>query len=148
MRYAQRFSGVEINSTFYRSHRASTYARWRDSVPEEFRFAVKIPKAISHEKRLKDVDREVSAFLLETAELGERRGPLLLQLPPKFVLDVATAAAFFSLMRELFDGAIVLEPRHPSWFGADADALLTEYQIARAGADPPRAAGASVARRL
>ena len=140
-RYAHRFDGVEINSTFYRSHRASTYARWRDSVPAEFRFAVKMPKVISHDKRLKDTERELAAFLMETAALGEHLGPLLLQLPPKFGFDGATAAVFFGLIRRSFDRPIVVEPRHLSWFGADADALLSEYEIARAGADPPRADG-------
>ena len=141
-RYARRFTGVEINSTFYRSHRASTYARWHDSVPEDFRFAVKMPKAISHEKRLSAVEDLLMEFLAETAELGKRRGPLLLQLPPKLAFDEATATAFLRLLRGLFDGPLAVEPRHPSWFTADADALLQQYRGARVGADPPRADGA------
>jgi uncharacterized protein YecE (DUF72 family) len=137
-RYADRFDGVEINSTFYRSHRASTYARWRDAVPSRFRFAVKMPKAISHEKRLASVERELSQFLLETSELGERRGPLLLQLPPKFAFDELVAAGFFHLARTLSTGPMVIEPRHPSWFTPEAESLLIDFGIARVGADPPR----------
>lgn len=140
-RYAQRFAGVEINSTFYRSHRASTYARWRESVPSDFQFALKVPKAISHEKRLIAAGSDLEAFLAETSELYQHRGPLLLQLPPKLALDEVTVADFLRTLRELYDGPLAIEPRHPSWFTAEANALLLQYRSARVGADPPRAAG-------
>jgi uncharacterized protein YecE (DUF72 family) len=137
-RYACRFAGAEINSTFYRSHRASTYARWRDAVPPSFQFAVKIPKTISHEKRLTDAGHELEAFLFETSELGARRGPILLQLPPNFVYDQSVAAGFFGFVRDRFAGPMAIEPRHPSWFGTEAESVLIEYEIARVAADPPR----------
>lgn len=140
-RYAARFPGVEINSTFYRSHRPSTYARWRESVPEDFRFSVKVPKVISHEKGLVDVEPDLRAFLDETAALGEQRGPLLLQLPPKLAFEEPTALDFLRLFRELFHGSAVIEPRHVSWFTAEVDALLVAFEIARVGTDPPRAEG-------
>jgi uncharacterized protein YecE (DUF72 family) len=137
-RYARRFAGVEINSTFYRTHRAATYARWRSSVPEGFRFAVKIPKVISHEKRLVGAEEEFRAFLSETAELGESRGPLLLQLPPKLAFDEVSARQFLDIVRTSFEGDFVVEPRHPSWFNEAVDELLQTYSVARVGADPPR----------
>ena len=138
MRYAQRFNGVEINSTFYRSSRSSTYARWRDSVPAGFQFSVKVPRVISHDKRLVDVEREFTAFLTETAALGTSRGPLLLQLPPSMAFDAAIAAGFFGMVRALFEGQMVVEPRHVSWFVEECDRLLQAHQIARAAADPAR----------
>ena len=60
-RYAQRFTGVEVNSSFYRSHRPTTYARWAASVPDQFQFAVKMPKEITHTRRLVAVTAPLSA---------------------------------------------------------------------------------------
>ena len=64
-RYAARFAAVEINSSFYRPHRPETYARWADSVPAGFRFAVKLPKSITHEKRLQEFGAELDRFAAE-----------------------------------------------------------------------------------
>src|SRR5947209_14478083 len=82
LRYAERFPAVEINTSFYRPHLPSTYARWAADTPEGFRFSVKVPKEITHEKRLVGVDDPLDRFLDETAALGAKRGPLLVQLPP------------------------------------------------------------------
>src|SRR3954470_11987598 len=81
-RYAAVLNAVEINSSFYRPHRTATYERWAASVPEDFHFAVKIPKAITHERRLADVDDLLDRFLSEVSGLGPKLGPLLVQLPP------------------------------------------------------------------
>src|SRR5690349_8185592 len=137
-RYAGRFLAAEINSSFHRPHRPSTYARWAASVPEGFRFAVKVPKAITHERRLAGVEDELRAFLAEIAPLGARLGPLLIQLPPSLAFEPGLAAEFLGLLRAGFDGAGACEPRHPTWFGAEADAALTRFRIARVAADPAR----------
>lgn len=142
-RYARVFNAVEINSSFYRPHLPRTYARWADSVPEGFRFAVKMPKTISHAKRLRDCNAEVRAFLDQVQHLGARLGVLLLQLPPSLHFEPHTAMAFFTDLRARHERAIACEPRHRSWFGVQANALLREFGIARAAADPactPRAA--------
>ena len=136
-RYAARFGGVEINSTFYRSHRNSTYARWRDVTPAGFRFAVKLPREITHKARLVGVDHLVTAFRREVAELGEKLGPLLVQLPPSLAFEPATAEAFLASLREAWPGDIAAEPRHPTWFDGYADDLLRAHRIARVAADPP-----------
>ena len=81
-RYAGRLNSVEINSSFYRSHRTSTYQRWAASTPPGFRFAVKLPKEISHVARLVSVEPQVHQFLAETSGLGDKLGPILVQLPP------------------------------------------------------------------
>jgi uncharacterized protein YecE (DUF72 family) len=135
-RYATRFNAVEINSSFYRPHRTTTYARWAASVPEEFRFVVKMPRQITHEKRLRDADGELAAFAREVHGLGERLGPVLIQLPPSLAFDAEVIRDFFKTVRAHFPGLLACEPRHASWFGAAAEALLAEYRIARVAADP------------
>ena len=140
-RYATRFNAVEINSSFYRPHRPSTYARWAASVPDGFRFAVKLPRTITHERRLVGAEDLLERFLGEVRALGDRLGPLLVQLPPSLGFDPDVAAALLARLRGGAPGAIVCEPRHPDWFGAEAGALLVRFKIARVGADPPPAPG-------
>lgn len=136
-RYAQVFSCVEINSSFYRPHKAATYERWADSVPEGFRFAVKMPKIITHSRRLKEVERELDSFLAECSGLGSKLGPILVQLPPSFSFDAQVADSFFKLLRARFLGGVACEPRHATWFSAEPDELLSRLQVARVAADPP-----------
>src|SRR5690242_14468228 len=90
-RYAAVLPAVEINSSFYRPHRESTYARWAASVPASFRFAVKIPRAITHERKLADAADALDAFLPGPAALGAALGCLLVQLPPSLALDEPVA---------------------------------------------------------
>jgi uncharacterized protein YecE (DUF72 family) len=135
-RYASRFNCAEINSSFYRQHRRATYERWAASVPADFRFAVKIPRAITHDQRLVAADVLLDVFLEEARGLGDRFGPLLVQLPPSLALDAAIADEFFATLRQMHDGDVACEPRHATWFGAEADALLHAHRVARVGADP------------
>ena len=137
-RYAERLPAVEINTTFYRSHRPGTYERWAQSTPGDFRFAVKAPRAISHERRLADCSDAVAAFLDEIAPLGDKLGPLLIQLPPGLALDLPTARGFLQDLRRRFSGPVAWEPRHASWFEADGEQLLTDHAVARVAADPAR----------
>lgn len=136
-RYQRQFNAGEINSSFYRSHRPATYRRWAVNSPEEFRFAVKAPRTVTHEHRLKGADDLLKAFLGEVAELGEHLGPLLFQLPPSLRFSPSDVENFLELLRGLFSGALVLEPRHTSWLGEDAAHLLRQYRVAMAAADPP-----------
>lgn len=136
-RYARRFNAVEINTSFYRPHRQSTYARWASGVPAGFRFAVKAPKEITHTSRLVGVEERLERFLEEVAGLGDRLGPILVQLPPSLRFDPDVARRFFNALRERFNGSVVCEPRHPSWFTPEAEALVEGFKVARAAADPP-----------
>jgi uncharacterized protein YecE (DUF72 family) len=140
-RYAQVLPAVEINSTFYRPHRAGTFARWAATVPRAFRFAVKMPRAITHDQRLAGCGPLVQEFLEQVAPLGQRLGCLLVQLPPSLVFDARVARAFFRMLRKHFARGIALEPRHASWFSDKAEALLNEYEVSRVAADPPRIQG-------
>jgi uncharacterized protein YecE (DUF72 family) len=138
-RYATRFNAAEINSSFHRPHKPAIYARWAASVPDGFSFAVKAPKEITHQRRLADCGEQIAAFAAQSAELGDRRGPILVQLPPSLVLDADVAARFFDDLRGAVDGSpIVCEPRNASWFTAEADALLIEHRVTRVAADPAR----------
>ena len=135
-RYAGRLNGVEINSSFYRPHQRKTYQRWAESVPEDFRFALKVPKRISHELRLVDAGAELDVFLGQCTGLGERLGCLLVQLPPSLLYQEGLARGFFQTLRARFAGPVVLEPRHASWVAAQP--LLVDFQVAQAAVDPSR----------
>lgn len=135
-RYARRLCVAEINSSFYRPHRPSTYARWAASTPPGFLFSVKVPKEITHTRKLQDPEEPLDRFLAEMSALGDRLGPLLVQLPPRLALDTTHAAAFFQALRARFSGAVVCEPRHPTWFEEEGEQLLQRYEIARVAADP------------
>lgn len=140
-RYAQALPAVEINSTFYRPHRASTFERWAASVPRSFRFSVKVPQTISHEQGLAKSAKLLDEFLEDLAPLGSRLSCLLVQLAPSLDFDARVARAFFTALRKRFDRGVALEPRHASWFETRADRLLHDFEVARVAADPPRATG-------
>jgi uncharacterized protein YecE (DUF72 family) len=143
-RYATRFDGVEINSSFYRPHRRATWERWADSVPAGFRFAVKMPKAISHERKLVDCGDLVAGFVDEVGGLGGKLAILLLQLPPKLAFDAEVAAPFLAGLVAASPARVVCEPRHPSWFEPGPDAMLARLEVARVAADPAIVPGAAV----
>jgi uncharacterized protein YecE (DUF72 family) len=135
-RYARRLNAAEINSSFYRPHQRKTYERWAQSVPAGFRFAVKVPKAITHEQRLSDCGALLDRFVTEVTGLGDRLGVLLVQLPPKLALEKRVADRFFRDLRQRIDTPIACEPRHASWFTPAIDDWLAERRIARVAADP------------
>jgi uncharacterized protein YecE (DUF72 family) len=137
VRYAGKLNCAEINSCFYREHKPETYRKWAAAVPNDFRFAVKAPRTITHEGKLCVQGEEtLKRFLEQTGALGEKRGPVLLQIPPKQAFNAASAHSFFIMFRELYAGPAVFEPRHLSWFGDDAELLLRKFSMARVAADP------------
>lgn len=136
VRYAQAMRCVEIDTSFYREHRVETYARWARETPPGFRFAVKLPRWITHESGLRRARAPLRTFLAQVEGLGDKLGVLLVQLPPSFGFAAPVAHRFFALLRELHAGAVVCEPRHPGWFTPSADRLLTRYRVGRVAADP------------
>lgn len=136
-RYASVLPGVEINSTFYRRHKPSTFARWAEAVPAHFRFAVKLARHITHDRKLVEIEEPLRIFLDDIAPLGEKRGPLLCQLPPSLAFDAKVAEIALTAMLKADAGPIVVEPRHESWGGQDAVELLDRLAIGRVMADPP-----------
>lgn len=135
-RYATRLNCVEINSSFYRRHRPATWQRWADSVPDDFRFSVKVPKLITHVNRLDDCDALIDAFASEVCELGSKLSIALVQLAPKHGFDATVAERFFAQFGSRVAAQLVCEPRHPSWFDDAANKVLRDAGVARVAADP------------
>lgn len=135
-RYGRVLRCVEINTSFYRPHRRETYARWAAATPADFRFSVKLPRAITHDGRLRGARAALTQFLDEASALGDRLGVLLVQLPGSFAFDARPVGAFFRLITQLSDVPVVCEPRHASWWTPAAERLLRAARISRAAADP------------
>jgi uncharacterized protein YecE (DUF72 family) len=113
-------------------------------VPDSFRFSVKFPRSVTHERRLIDCEELVEQFVSEIAGLGDRLGVVLVQLPPSLRFDSDIAARFFRALREWTHAPIAFEPRHRTWFTSEVDVLLTEHDISRVAADPPVVPAAAV----
>src|SRR3569832_704005 len=111
-------------------------AGMRCNVLDRVHFAVKLPRSITHEGRLRHARAPLYSFLDEVAGLGEKLGPLLVQLPPSLAFEARVARAFFALLRKRHAGPVVCEPRHASWFGAAAEEVLSRFHIGRVAADP------------
>lgn len=141
-RYGRRLPAVEVNSSFYRHHRRTQYAKWAAEVPEDFRFAVKMPRWLTHHQRLRGQEG-LDDFLEEVHGLGDRLGPLLMQLPPSLDFEEEHVEGFLEALRERFDGGVVCEPRHSGWFDGRVDELLARFSVSRVAADPPPAEGAA-----
>ena len=137
-RYTRVMNCVEVNSSFHRAHRPATWVKWAESVPEGFRFAVKFPKAVTHQAKLAVPAEALDGFFVEVAGLGKKLGVVLVQLPPSLAFEDCPAAEFLEALRDRWQGAVALEPRHASWFGVDAEELMVRHRVARVAADPAR----------
>jgi uncharacterized protein YecE (DUF72 family) len=131
--YAERLPTVEVNATFYRMPVAKTLAGWRDQVPETFRFALKGAQRVTHVARLRGVADAVGHFQRVAAELGEKLGPVLWQLPPSMKKDAGRLADFLELL--LSGGRAAFEFRHPSWLDDEVLRLLQAHGAALCVAD-------------
>lgn len=120
--YAERFSTVEINNTFYRMPDEDVVASWAKQAPKTFRFVLKAPQLITHRKRLKDAEEPTRHFLRVAALLKNRRGPLLFQLPPNFKKDLPRLESFLKLLGKRTSAAF--EFRHESWLDDEVFACL------------------------
>ncbi len=132
-RYAEVFNTVEGNTTFYALPTADVVARWRDQVPDTFRFCFKFPRTVTHDKLLIDAGAEVTEFIDRVAPLGDKLGTLFLQLPPRFGPEhVARLRAFLAALPAGFHYAVEL--RHELFFANgdeedEAVALLRERAV-------------------
>lgn len=135
--YSRRLNTVEGNTTFYATPSADTVARWRDETPVGFKFCLKFPRAISHDRRLRDAQAETAEFIARLEQLGDRCGPAFLQLPPTFsARGLPTLAAYLDALPAPASGLrFAVEVRHPDFFGGPAEAALDEAlaqrQVAR-----------------
>lgn len=126
--YAARFDVVEVNNTFYRLPKREAFAAWREASPARFRFALKLSRYLSHVRRLRDPEEPVERFLERATGLGDRRGPLLLQLPPSMPIDLDRLGATLDRLRGR--ARVAVEVRHTSWHVAGLDTLLREHDAA------------------
>lgn len=146
--YAQHFPTTEINNTFYRLPTPALVGNWRDEVPAEFQFTLKVSQIITHRKKLKAVDAEMQRFLDGAAALKEKLATLLVQLPPFFRKDLVTLEDFLNKFSS--QARLSFEFRHASWFCDDLYQLLRQHECALAvvekeegeGAEAPREATA------
>jgi len=126
--YAGRFPTVEINNSFYQLPSESTLGKWRDAVPRGFVFAVKGSRFITHLKKLKDPARSLAPFLERVAVLGEKLGPILFQLPPRWGFNPARLAEFLAALPGAY--RYTLELRDRSWINDEALGLLARQGAA------------------
>ncbi len=135
--YVKHFTTVEIDSTFYGTPKGTTVERWRKAAPRGFLFAAKFPQEVTHERNLVGSGAEAERFVRTMAELGDRLGPLLLQLPPSF--DVEGMGVLEDFLKRLPEGfRYAVEVRHRSWLGSDLPEMLRERGAALALIDYPR----------
>jgi len=131
--YAEHFDTVELNVTFYRMPAASAFRGWRDAVPDGFVFAVKASRYLTHIKRLIDPKDSVDFLMERAGELGDRLGPILLQLPPTMEIELdrleRTLEAFGPKVR------VAVEPRHKTWFVPELCDVLRRHDAAFVLAD-------------
>jgi len=134
--YVKHYATVEIDSTFYGTPRRSTVHNWREVAPDGFLFAAKFPKEITHERNLVGAEAETEAFLSTMAELGDRLGPLLVQLPPSFAVEgMGVLEDFLKALPDGFHYAV--EVRHRSWLDSDLPEMLREREAALTLIDYP-----------
>jgi uncharacterized protein YecE (DUF72 family) len=134
--YAERFSAVEINYTFYRMPTAKALEGWAAATPPQFVFVLKAPRRITHERRLAGIDEPLAYFRDTARVLGPKLGPLFFQLPPTFRKEIARLGDLLALLPR--GGRAAFEFRHASWFDDDVYALLRAWNAALCVADTER----------
>jgi uncharacterized protein YecE (DUF72 family) len=135
--YARHYATVEIDSTFYGTPRRSTVEKWREIVPRGFLFAAKFPQEITHENNLVGSEDLARSFVGTMGLLGDKLGPLLLQLPPSFTVEgMGELEDFLASLPEGFRYAV--EVRHRSWLRSDLPAMLRDHGAALTLIDYPR----------
>ncbi len=135
--YSARLPAVEINTTFYRDHRKSTFERWAQETPPNFRFIIKLSKDITHKEKL-NVDLRDHAESLNAILNFEKLAGLLIQLPPSLEFEGEIAEGFFTELRALYSGMIAVEPRNSTWASSEAIGLFDRLCLSKVLADPER----------
>jgi uncharacterized protein YecE (DUF72 family) len=131
--FAARFATVEVNNAFYRLPERDTFVAWRDRTPDDFCVAVKMSRYLTHIKRLREPAEPVARFLDRATGLGDRLGPVLVQLPPTMRADPAALDATLRLFPA--EVRVAVEPRHPSWWTDDTRRVLERHRAALVWAD-------------
>ncbi|MFQ6116105.1 MAG: DUF72 domain-containing protein [bacterium] len=142
--YSQLFSTVEINNTFYRLPSASAVENWEQQAPENFIYAVKASRFITHVKKLKEPAEGLQNFMARINLLAGHLGPVLFQLPPRWRPNLQRFVTFLETLMEFDSHPWVFEFRQPDWFAQEILDLLTRFKVGfcihdMAGLDCPRA---------
>ena len=127
-RYSSALSFVEVNVSFYRAVRSSTYESWASQTPDDFAFSVKMSRSVTHFAKLSEA-APLDDFWTSVAGLGAKLQAVLVQLPPSLGFDTERASAFFARMRQTYSGMIAVEPRHPSWASDECLALYARFAL-------------------
>ena len=125
--YAERLPTVEINNTFYRMPAMSILKQWSEQVPDDFVFALKAPRRITHDKRLREAEPQVAEFLRRASALGTKLGAVLFQLPPYLRKDLPRLVDFLDQLPRV--GHVAVEFRHPSWQDDEVYAALRSRSV-------------------
>lgn len=140
--YSRRFDSTEVNYSFYHLPRPGTYEKWAAQVPDNFVFALKASRFITHIKRLVDIEEAWAAFVQNAEALGSHLGPILLQFPPLFRGEPKKLADFLRVAQRPVPKSHVVrlafEFRHESWFTEEIFSLLRRHRAALCIADSPR----------
>jgi len=133
--YTRQFTTVELNNSFYRLPSERAFTTWRESTPDDFVFAVKVSRFITHIKRLKNLGSAVENFLSRAEFLGEKLGPLLYQLPPNMKRNDELLQNFLSSLPPKYQH--VVEFRHESWIVGAVFDILRRYNVGLCVFDMP-----------
>ena len=131
--FAAHFATVEVNNAFYHLPERETFAKWRARTPDDFCLAVKMSRYLTHIKRLRDPAEPVQRFMSRAEALGDKLGPVLLQLPPSLRVDLAALDATLGLIPP--GVRVAVEPRHASWWTDETRNLLEKHGAALCWAD-------------
>ncbi|HBG26226.1 MAG: hypothetical protein A2Y10_08865 [Planctomycetes bacterium GWF2_41_51] len=126
--YTENFDTVELNNSYYRFPTDSAVKKWYDSCPDNFIYAVKANRYITHLKKLRNVERQTNDFLNTISALKEKLGPILFQLPPSFKKDLEVLKDFLPLLKK--QKQCVFEFRNNSWYDDDCFSLLDDFGAA------------------
>lgn len=131
--FSERFQTLEINNSFYQLPSAETFAKWGKETPDDFIFAVKMSRYLTHIKRLSEPEEPVSRFLSHAGKLGKKLGPILIQLPPWLQIDIDNLK--LTLKQFPKDTRVTVEFRHQSWFTDETRKILEKHGAALCMAD-------------
>ena len=130
--YAERFKLVEINNTFYMLPKPETFDAWRARTPDDFSFVVKANRYITHIRRLRNAEESIDRFMANARRLGDKLGPILVQLPPNLQADPSALDACLTRFAEI---PVSVEFRHDSWYTNETRAVLEKHDAALTLAD-------------
>jgi len=127
--YSHRFRAVEINASFYRHPSSRTLQKWHDTTPDDFRFALKGHRFITHNKKLRDPHAAIQRERDHMALLGEKLNAVLWQLPATLAINTDRLVQFIIALQQWANVRHVIEFRHPSWFCADVEEILRHHDV-------------------